>query len=156
MAHTKAATGGYNVLVADESVQGGLITVNIPDELFESFNKTFGEKPPSKDSYDEWAKQNQAKSKTPSEGYKIKPELKKEIYDYLNKRPMVETNALINSFMFEVKDADPFYTAEGIKALTEYLQTVCPRSEAKPLIEKLANGGLEKYELKPKTQADAQ
>lgn len=85
-------------------------------------------------------------------GYKIDADLKKDLYEYLNGRPMLEVEHIITS-MFETDDPDPFYSLEGIRMLTNYLQGTCPRKEAKPFIARMAKG-VSKFALKPKVGGD--
>ena len=130
----------------------------IPIEHRESYVQTFENKIPTEKEYTDWKqKQNiqpmeQDKivgSKTQREGYKFTPECNKEIYDYLNTRPMVEVESMIFQMFENPKDPDPYISKEGIQTLTKYLQEKCPRIEAKRLIELMANKGLEKYILTP-------
>ncbi len=79
-------------------------------------------------------------------GYKFEASLKKQMYDYLQTRPMVEVESLLVT-MFECKDPDPFYTEDGIKQLTSYLGQ-CPRKDVKSFVDAIRNGGLSKYILR--------
>jgi len=120
----------------------------IPSDLKESFDKKFGEKPPSKADFDAWVKEVKMPSLTPAEGYKLSPKLKKDLHTYLNTKPMMEVEGII-TLMFETDQPDPYYTLEGIQMLTKYLQEKCPRVEAKPFLTRMANKELEKYAFTP-------
>lgn len=138
----------------------------IPLKFKDSYSAVFGNKIPTKEQYENWKQTTGAEavespdvkvvgSKEDREGFKIIQPLKKELYDYLNDRPMVEVEHIIWS-MFENPEIgdDPYYTAEGIKMLTTYLQKHCPRKDAKAFIERLANGGLERYVIKMENKKD--
>ena len=136
----------YPITIIDE--KGEAKARFIPADLKESFEKKFGEKPPTQTEFDAWTKEIKSPSSTPSEGYKFSPKLKKDLHDYLNSKPMMEVEGII-TLMFETEQPDPYYTLEGIQMLTKYLQEKCPRVEAKPFLTRMANKELEKYAFTP-------
>ncbi len=147
---------GYQAFYQDASNHNQFQIIPILHK--ESYVQTFENKIPTEKEYTDWKKNNNVKileqgdvigSKTQREGYKFTPKCGKEIYDYLNTRPMVEVESMVFQMFENPKDTDPYITKEGIQTLTKYLQEKCPRLEAKRLIELLANDGLEKYILKP-------
>lgn len=137
----------------------------IPIENRQSYIDTFQNRVPNIKDYSSWKEKENievikkvnvqtAGDKTSREGYKFTPEARREIYDYLNSRPMIEVEGMISQWFENPEDPDPFITREGIQVLSKYLQEKCPRKDAKRIIEILANDGLEKYVLKPKKPDD--
>lgn len=127
----------------------------IPIEHRISYIKAFENTVPTEEEYNKWKASNNVQilktvgDRNNIEGYKFTDVVGKEIYDYLNGRPMVEVEDMIFQMFENPNDPNPFISKEGIQTLTKYLQEKCPRIEAKRLIELLANDGLEKYILKP-------
>ena len=149
---------GYQAYFKDAADHTQFDIVSI--ESRESFVKTFKGATPNEEEYRKWLNDNDIEiissghSSTEGgdgsqEGYKFTPKAKQIIHDYLNTRPMAEVEGLIFQMFENPADPDPFYNKEGITTLTKYLQEKCPRIDAKPIIELLANDGLEKYILKP-------
>ena len=79
-------------------------------------------------------------------GFQFTPELKAKLHNYLNSRPMAETEGLIQT-MFETEDPNPYYSTAGVKLLTDFLVQKCPRRDAKPLVEAIRNGGLLQFKI---------
>jgi len=82
----------------------------------------------------------------PRYGFRIAEPLRSEIYEYLNKRPMIEVDAIL-TYMFENPDPKIFYTFDGIVSIVEYMRDRCPRGEVKEMINGLQTKSLEKYKL---------
>lgn len=120
----------------------------IPADLKESFEKKFGDKPPTEEDFAAWVKEVKMPSLTPAEGYKFSPKLKKDLHAYLNTKPMMDVEGII-TLMFETEQPDPYYTLEGVQMLTKFLQEKCPRIEAKPFLLRMANKELEKFAFTP-------
>lgn len=91
------------------------------------------------------------KEQKPTCGFKIAPEFKQELENFLNDRPYAESDFFLRT-MFEIEEKDPFYTEEAIDRLVNYIST-CPRRIAKPLLEKFTmNEHLGKFTFQPKEQ----
>lgn len=82
--------------------------------------------------------------------YRFKRELHDEIKEYLENRPFIETDELLET-IFQKDYESTYITDEGIKMLMEYLGK-CPRKEAKIFIDKVKMGELEKFKLEPKKE----
>lgn len=156
--NTQEKIVGYQAFYLDASSHAQFEIINI--EYKQNYVTTFQDKIPIEKEYKNWKKKHNIgviESKNVKdvggdgtrEGYKFTKSCGKEIYDYLNTRPMIEVETMIFAMFENPKDPDPFMSREGIQTLTKYLQEVCPRIEAKHIIELMANGGLEKYVLKP-------
>lgn len=140
----------------------------IPLGWKEAFEAEFGRGIPPMAVFGNWKTKMEAReSAKPTIAYRFEPALKEELYAFLNSKPVSEVEAFIAG-MFEVveRDADGkaildengkvkpipedaiYFTEEGVQLLINYLREKCPRTEGKPLIEKIANGGLLRFELK--------
>ena len=88
-------------------------------------------------------------------GYKLSPEFKKELEEYLNTRPYEETDLLLRKLFEEVPNPEAIYTQQAIDELCNYV-TSCPRKEVKDIIIKLNDGkNLQQYTITPKETATA-
>lgn len=140
----------------------------IPEAIHGDYLNVFGSGIPKAEDVDKWLTEREQATNVRT-AFKIKPEVRQVIYNYLNGRPMSEVEPIIEA-MFETKKLDekgnvithpdgspvfvedPFYTKEGIQMLTLYLRDKCPRSEAKPIINMLANNGIEQYSISKKEE----
>jgi hypothetical protein len=87
-------------------------------------------------------------------GFKFSPQLTKDLYVYLNTRPMAEVETIIGPMFEQCDTTDPrvLYTEESVTNLVRYLQTKCPRIDVKGFIARIGNKEkpeLLQYEITP-------
>lgn len=96
------------------------------------------------------AEQLEQLKKTPPV-YKFDPVAYADLGAYLLTRPMKDVKGIYNAF-YRHGQKDPFYKADSVNRLLEYLST-CPMGEAEPITNMLIQGGgLLEYRADPNAQ----
>lgn len=70
-------------------------------------------------------------------GFKIKPDFSKKLIQYLDTKPMMESEIWCNDIENMLADNDSYLSREFMQGFIKYLQEKCPRSEVKEFVAEL-------------------